>query len=194
MTGHDPLRELWATDQGDHFTMSIAELTERSDHFRSRINRRNFIEYLAAALVISIFGWLAFMVPVWSVRVGAGLIIMGAIYISWQLNKLASVSEEVRPTEDLASAHRRELVRQRDALKSVWRWYLLPFVPGVLVFTLGTTFEAGMAMPFWAMATTALVSLSFSGAIFLGVWALNAYAARKLDEEITALDSISITQ
>ena len=192
MTDQDPLRDLWATDQGDKFTMSIADLTARSDRFRSKIKRRNITEYLAAILVIGIFGWLAYSIPVLSVRIGAGLIILAAIYISWQLNKVASVDTGDAPMDNLASTHRRELVRQRDALRSVWRWCLMPFVPGILVFTLGTTIEAGASVPVWAVIVTSVVSLGFTGAIFFGVWALNAYAARKLDEQIRELDSVTV--
>lgn len=192
MTDQDPLRDLWATDQGDKFTMSIAELSARSDRFRSKIKRRNLTEYLAAILVIGIFGWLAYSIPVLSVRIGAGLIILAAIYISWQLNKVASVDTGEAPVDNLANMHRRELIRQRDALRSVWRWYLMPFVPGIVVFTLGTTIEAGASVPLWAVIVTSIVSLGFSGAIFFGVWALNAYAARKLDEQIKELDSVTV--
>lgn len=192
MTEHDPLRELWASDQGDKFTMSISELTARSDRFQARIKRRNLIEYLAAALVIAVFGWVAFVVPVLSVRIGAGLIMAGALYISWQLNKVGSLSAPGPGTEDLLTVHRRELVRQRDALRSVWRWYLLPFVPGILVFTLGTSIQAGAHLPIGAVVATSLVSLGFTSAVFIAIWAVNAMAARKLDDEISALDTITL--
>lgn len=192
MTDKDPLRDLWATDKGDKFTMSIAELTARSDRFRSKIKRRNITEYVAAALVICIFGWMAYTIPVLSVRIGAGLIVLAALYISWKLNKIASVNADDAPVENVANMHRRELVRQRDALRSVWRWYLMPFVPGIVVFTLGTSIGTGASLPAWAVVLSSAVSLSFVGAVFFGVWALNAYAARKLDEQIKALDSVSI--
>lgn len=191
MTDHDSLRELWASDQGEKFTMSITELTARSDRFRSRIHRRNLIEYVAAALVVSVFGWLAFIVPVWSVRVGAILIILAAIYISWQLNRVAPLSQGYGSADNLVSVYRRELVRQRDALKTVWRWYLLPFLPGIVIFVLGTKIEAGVSLPVWAIAISSAMSLGFVALIFLGIWLLNAYAARKLDIEIKALDSVS---
>ncbi|MCR9270754.1 MAG: hypothetical protein ACX94B_06095 [Henriciella sp.] len=191
MTDKDPLRELWAADQGEKFTMSIAELTARSDRFRAQIKRRNWTEYLAALLVIGIFGWLAYIVPVWSVKIGAGLIIIAAIYISWQLNRVASLSADDEPADDLISTHRRQLVRQRDALRSVWRWYLLPFVPGIVVFSVGSTLEAGANAPLWAVLATSAVSLGFVGLVFAAVWAVNARAARKLDDEIKTLESVS---
>ena len=129
MTDHDPLRDLWASDQEEKFTMSITDLSARSDRFQSRSKRRNLIEYLAAALVVGVFGWMAFIIPVLSIKIGAVMIMMAAIYISWQLNRVASLSAGDTAGDTLANIHRRELVRQRDALRSVWCWYLLPFVP-----------------------------------------------------------------
>ena len=59
MTDHDPLRDLWAADKGDKFTMSISDLTARSNRFQSRIDRRNHTEYIDAAMVVGMYGWLA---------------------------------------------------------------------------------------------------------------------------------------
>jgi len=190
MTEQDPLRKLWATDTEEKYVMSIAELTERSGRFQSKIQRRNITEYLAAALVVGIFGWLAFTVPVWSVKIGSGMIIVAAIYIAWKLNRIASATAapgDASATK-LASYHRRELVRQRDALRSVWRWYLMPFVPGMVVFSVGTAVEGGAGNPIWVTALIAGVGLAFNAAVFAAVWDLNAHAARKLDDEIKILD------
>lgn len=194
MTDHDPLRSLWATDNEEKFKMSIAELSERSIQFNSKIKRRNVIEYIAATIVIGAFAWVAYVVPVWSVRLGAVLIILGACYVAWKLNSVASLN--AGPTsavgEPLVERHRLELVRQRDALRSVWRWYLLPFVPGVLVFVIGIAIETAAFMPLMAVIGSSLISLGFVAVVFLAVWALNAYAARKLDDEIRALDEDSV--
>lgn len=192
MTEHDPLRDLWASDQGEKFTMSITDLSARSDHFQARIKRRNVIEYLAAALVVGIFGWMAVIVPVLSIKIGAVMIALAAIYVSWQLNRVASVSVHDAPADTLVHTHRRALVRQRDALQSVWRWYLLPFVPGMLVFVIGISIETGESLPLWAAVISSLVSLSFVTAVFVGVWAMNAHAARKLDQEISALEDVTL--
>ena len=191
MTDHDPLRDLWTSDQGEKFTMSVSELTAKSNQFHARIRWRNITEYIAAALVIGVFGWIAFLVPVWSIKIGAILIIAAAFYISWKLHQIGGAFNptDISSGQSLADHHREALVRQRDALQSVWRWYLLPFAPGMLVFTLGTTFETGSGIPPSARLSTSAVSLGFISAIFFGVHALNARAAKKLDEEIGALDA-----
>ncbi|MFN3212204.1 MAG: hypothetical protein ACE37M_03795 [Henriciella sp.] len=197
MTDHDPLRDLWASDQGDKFTMSISDLTARSDHFQSRIKRRNLIEYLAAIIVIAAFGWIAAAAPVWSVRIGAILIMAAAVYISWKLHQIGSADTPPHATsaQTLANHHRDELVRQRDALKSVWRWYLLPFVPGMIVFSIGTALESAAASgaPVWLSLAISSVSLGIIAAVFYGIYALNAHAAKKLDAEIDALEAVMET-
>ena len=194
MTAQDPLRDLWTSDQGEKFTMSVSELTAKSNHFHARIRRRNITEYIAAALVIGVFGWIAFLVPVWSIKIGAILIIAAALYISWKLHEIGGASDptELTSGQSLASHHRAALVRQRDALQSVWRWYLLPFVPGMLVFTIGTTLETGTGIPLSAMLATCATSLGFITAIFYGVHALNAHAAKKLGAEIDSLDAAMV--
>lgn len=191
MTAHDPLRDLWTSDQGDKFTMSISELTAKSNHFHARIKWRNMTEYIAASLVIGVFGWIAFLVPVWSIRIGALLIITAALYISWKLHKIGGASKPTDLTsgQSLASYHRDALVRQRDALRSVWRWYLLPFVPGMLVFTLGTTLETASEVPLTASLATGAISLVFMSALLYGIHALNIHTAKKLDTEIDTLDA-----
>ncbi len=191
MTKHDPLHELWASEEKETFTMSIAELSTHSSHLSRRVRRRNRVEYLAAALVVSIFSWMGYVVPVWPIRVGALMIIAGAFYVCWKLNEIASASDPdpLVAAESLANHHRRELVRQRDALRSVWRWYLLPFVPGIVVFIVGTSIQAGADLSLWITLTTAMVGLGLVSLFFAGVWVLNQHAAREINAEIQALDA-----
>jgi hypothetical protein len=173
--------------------MSISDLTARSHRFQSRIKRRNLTEYLAAIIVIVAFGWIAMAAPVWPIRIGAILIISAAVYISWKLHQIGSAeaAPHAPSAETLANHHRDELVRQRDALKSVWRWYLLPFVPGMTVFSIGTALESAAASgaPVWVTLAMSSVSLGIMAAVFYAIYALNAHAANKLDAEIDALEA-----
>lgn len=191
MMQHDPLRDLWASEQEETFTMSMADLAAHSTRLHRRVQRRNLTEYLAAGLVIAVFGWMAYMIPDWSIRTGALLILAGALYVCRKLHSIASTTafEADRSADTLAQHHRHELIRQRDALRSVWRWCLLPFVPGILVFTIGTSIAAGAHLPVWAAAATAMTGLGITGSVFAAVWALNAFAARKIDAAVRALDA-----
>ncbi len=74
------------------------------------------------------------------------------------------------------------LSRQRDRLASVWAWYVLPFVPGLLVIHVAGFMNAGgnRAFRIFAVAITFLVMAAV-------IW-LNARAARRIDESLAALE------
>ena len=171
--------------------MSLADVHLHAQRFQSRIRSRNMIEYGAAAFVVAAFSWMAVTIPEPIVRVGAGLIIAGALYVCWQLHKLgraASRSELDAGAQSWAAFHRGELVRQRDALRTVWRWYLAPFVPGMLVFLAGVSFTEANPAPFPARLGVFLAGLGIMAAVFAVIWWLNAVVAKRLDAQIAALD------
>ena len=79
--------------------------------------------------------------------------------------------------------HRTELVRQRDQLRDVGRWYLLPFVPGFTLILLARAMEVA-----WTRWGTVLV---FFVVIFGSIAKLNQRAARRIQREIETLDNES---
>jgi len=88
----------------------------------------------------------------------------------------------------------RQAERQRDLLRGVWRWYLLPFVPGLAVFLLGL-FRWTMKLPN-APAHARVIMITFGltaagcGLVFVAVGKLNQWAARKIQREIDGLDKL----
>ena len=76
--------------------------------------------------------------------------------------------------------HRREIVRQRDMLRAVPYWYLLPLVPGMIV-TLAAKADS---------AAGALVAVPVVGVIFMFVWWLNAAAARFLESQLRQVEAL----
>ncbi len=170
--------------------MSLAEIHTHAERFQTRIRWRNSIEYIAAAFVVAAFGWMAVAVPVPTVQAGAILIVAGALYVCWKLNALgrAATKAEQDQAASLTDFHRGELLRQREALTTVWRWYLGPFVPGLLVFLAGVAFAPELDAPFAARFSIFATGLGFTGAVFAAVGWLNAIAVKRLDREIAALD------
>jgi hypothetical protein len=76
--------------------------------------------------------------------------------------------------------HLRELERQRDALHTVWLWYLLPFVPGFVAALVVQAAESGI--------TARLIVFGiFLVLLLFGLWGLNEWAARKIDGRIQEL-------
>ena len=190
MTDRDPFQTLWTDQKEEPFTMSLADVRARATRFQSRIRTRNFIEYAAAALVIGVFGWMAWLIPEPAVKAGAVLIILGALYVCWKLHALAGAESVSGPdtASSLAEFHRAQLVRQRTALASVWQWYLAPFVPGMLVFIGAVAFTPELDAPLIARLTSfGSTAAPIAGVFGLIAW-LNARAVKALDAEIAALD------
>lgn len=166
-----------------------AELVKRANHFQRRIARRNFLEYAAALLVSAGFVHYLWAFPDPLMRTGSLLTIIGTLVVVWQLHRRASS----RPMPGVASAlpsrdfHRAELVRQRDALRAVWLWYVAPLVPGMVVFRWGVNTNPDPSLPFargWAADGVICC-------VMLAVILLNLYGAHKLQRQIDQLDQIN---
>jgi dolichol kinase len=123
-------------------------------------------------------------------------VIAGALFAVFTLHRKGAA--RTVPAElafrTCVSFHRRELERQRDLLRSVWTWYLLPFVPGMTVFLFGL-FESAMQWPHSSEhARTIVIVFALTAAacalVFVGIGKLNQWAARKLQREIDTLDQL----
>lgn len=115
----------------------------------------------------------------------AALTIAGSLYVCYQLQKRGSARK--LPAEPglktCLEFHRTELVQQRNLLRDVWRWYLLPFVPGFSLFFASQVMQAPWTR--WGIFLVWFVIL------FAGIGMLNRWAARRLQREIEALEKES---
>lgn len=170
--------------------MSLADIHQRAEHFQSRIRWRNLIEYGASAIAVFAFGWTALAADNAIVQVACGLIMLGTLYVAWNLATIArSASKaEMNAAANWADFHRAELVRQRDALNGIWRWYLGPLVPGLALFWIGVGFASPAGAPWWAQIVVAMLGAAIGAAVFIGIAEMNKRAAKKLEAEIAALD------
>lgn len=192
MSDHDPLRDLWAGQETGNFAMPLEEIRRKARGFQRTIRRRNMMEYAASILVLMVFGGVALIVPDWGVRAGAGLIMLGTLYVVWKLHTMARAARagEIDAALSLTAFHKGELLRQRAALATVWRWYLLPFVPGMIVFLSAVSFAPDNPAPLVAKLTVFLFSLGIVGGLFAGIAWLNGRAVKALDAEIAALEEV----
>jgi hypothetical protein len=159
------------------------ELAEQAIKLQGTVSRRNRRESIAAILVVPTFLFFAWFYPHWMTKLGALLIVAGAAFTQWQMHCRASA----RPLPQalagsLLDFHRSELVRQRDALRSVWRWYVAPSVPGMALFLCGRQIENGV----WQPGVFVFVALVLAGVVLL-----NHHAARRLQRQIDKLDQLT---
>lgn len=180
------LKNLWKAQAVSTTALETDELISNARRFQRRVSFRNLTEYLAAVLVIMVFIYYIWAFPFTLMRIGSGLIIIGALVVVQQMHLRAS-------SRPLPGAHgsmsclefyRAELVRQRDALLAVWLWYVGPFVPGMVVFRWGVETEMDASAPFARGVVANLVI----AAVMLGVIGFNFWTARRLQGKIDRLD------
>lgn len=174
MANEDPLR-VWQEQPVEGAAPPLEEIRRRAGKFESRIRNRNRREYIGAAVVLAAFTFYFFWFSDLLVRVGSVLIIAGTIYVVRQLYRRSTPA--AMPAEFGLTAsvefYRSELVRQRDLLQSVWKWYLAPFVPGMVMFSRGK-------IPF----------LTSNTIVFGLVWWMNRRGAGRLTRQIEELDRL----
>lgn len=181
MSLDDDARQLWREQAVPALQpLPADELATQSRQLRHKVGRRNRHETVAAVLVALVFLAYAWIFPHWLTKLGALLTVAGSAVVVWQLRRRASALPLPEALgASLLQFHRTELVRQRDALLSVWRWYVAPAVPGLLLFLCGRQIENGRWQP-WPFIITVLV--------MAGVVWINRRAAQQLQREIEALD------
>jgi len=187
----DPLQTLWTNQTEEPFAMSIADIHVRAARFQDRVRGRNWREQIVAAFLVVIFGWIAWIVPDVLVKAGAVLIIVGVIYVSVRLATFARAGSprDLALAENWVAFYRGELMRQYTALNSLWRWYLGPLVPGMVLVMAGGALTPDNPAPLFAKAIVLSLGLTFAGAVFWGVNWINKVAARRLKIEIDRLDA-----
>jgi hypothetical protein len=172
------LRSLWQNREVEPMTITVEEIRRRASRFERRIQWRNIREYAAGALVLAFLARRLSLdhglrvVPGW-------LIAAGTIYVMIQIHLRGAARATPQDAGIWASLefHRLELERQRDALRSVWRWYLLPFVPGFAASLIVAGVDKGFGMRLGVFGIMMVLLL-------VAVWRLNVWAARRLDRQI----------
>jgi hypothetical protein len=184
----DSITNLWAQQHTDAAPLDAEGLARADRHFRHRIRRRDTIEYVAGLLASGVFVNTAIQTPDWGVRIGCAAIILGALVVLRNLWKLRPKPSGSALGASSLAFHRANLVTQRDALATVWRWYLAPVVPGMVLFLLAVLRASAQHMPFWAALLVIIgVALPVAG-VFWGIHHLNRVGARRLQAMIDALD------
>ena len=191
MTPEEYARDSWQTSGAAAPLPPLKDLRARADKFRRKIVRRNWIEYAAGLFVIVAFGIGAIAAPLLALRIGSSLIVGGTFVILWQLHKRGSPLTP--PTHggqmSVLDYRRRELARQRDALDSIFVWYLLPLIPGMLVVLAAPVLSLPMSE--WQLPPlSAVPGLAMPVVIFAGIYALNKFTARRLQAQIDEIDAL----
>ena len=190
------LTSLWKNQPVDRVEISPARVQQVARAFERRVQWRNFREYAGSAVVIACFGYYISIFQSALIRTGCGLVMAGTVFVAFTLHRRGTAR---RLPAELAlhtclDFHRSQLEQQRDLLRSVWLWYLLPFVPGLVVFEAGLLAQA-LAQPNAAAhetraVTTFVIAMVGCGLVLVSIGILNQRAASKLQREIDGLAAL----
>lgn len=192
------MTSVWKNQPRGTVEISLEQMRKRAYKLQRRILWRNVGEYLAGIVVVAAFAYYVWLFPSAVVRIGCTLVIAGTLFVAHNLHKRGSArsvpADMARRT--CMEFHREELVRQRDLVRSAWTWYLLPFVPGMVVFLFGL-YQWTMQQPnapahAGEIAKAYWVTAAGMACVFAGIGLLNSWAAGKLQREIDALDAAHV--
>ena len=161
--------------------LSLDTLADHARRFQRGIWWRNPRESLACAVVLALNAPGLWQAETTIDRAGKLLLIAGVAFIMGFLH-LRAASRAVPVDADVKTIwqfHRRELARQRDILRAIVWWYLMPFVPGMVVM-------AFSKRP--ASVPAAFVGMLVVVGVFALIWRLNLWGARWLDGELQKVD------
>lgn len=184
----DP-KALWKGQAMTPQTLTTELLEIRSRRLDDRIGKRNRWEYLAGLitgivmLVLGLFVLLSGPLDPSAILAGAGFLLLaaGAGIATLQLQRRTGGGTSIDGGTAILASYRAELVRQRDALRSIMLWYVLPFVPGFLLIYGSALFADGFV---WGALIPAGITIAF----LVWVYHANRKAAGCIDDEIRKLD------
>lgn len=186
------MRSLWRNQKAEE-TVTLENVHERAEKFHRTIRNRNLREYFAVAFVVAIFSWYVWVLPGWMTKAGSAVVVASALFTAWKLYRLRPVRVASVPTSvGLVDFYRRELIRHRDAVKSIWLWYILPYVVGIILMMLGRYFQFHVpGRPLDLDHLIIILSTVIVILMFVIVWLLNMLAVAKLQSKIDELDKLS---
>ncbi|HVL68359.1 MAG TPA: hypothetical protein VM364_13945 [Vicinamibacterales bacterium] len=163
----------------------MVNLLGKLDALERGVRRRDVREYVAACLVMAIFGWMAATAPDPLTRTGALTVVFGSMFIIVWSRRATGASPRRAFAGDLPLAQfcARELERveaQIRLLRGVWWWYLAPTVVGILLMVAPRP-QAG-----WVKLGTALVVLAVAAVIYMMNLAAAKHELEPLRDELAA--------
>jgi len=136
---NDDVQALWQSQSPGDAAISLEEIRTQARRLEERVARRNRREYIAAAIVVAGYGPLVWFGPTTTLRLAGGLVIAATVFVVHRLH-VHGTAAALPADLALSSAleyHRAQLLRQRNLLRSVWLWFLMPFAPGLVAFLVG---------------------------------------------------------
>lgn len=185
----NPAQKIWQDQPVEGIKMSTEILHKRAAKLERRILWRNVREYVASLIAVGLLAYFFASAHSRLDRVTFALFIAALGWIVVQLHRRGST--KIMPagvdTGTALGFYRAELERQRDAVKTVWSWYLAPMVPGIVLAIVAYAMKHHGSL---RRAMLALIT-AFIAVLFFVIWKMNMRAARSLQHMIDELNAAS---
>jgi hypothetical protein len=184
------LQLAWQRQALDAPRISLAYLRHRTESLRRRSRIRNAFEYVGgvAGIVFVLWNGWDFIRPRPLMSIAIVLWVLAMIYVMFQWHRRAAAQDPAAQlgTLDALQFYRQQLVRQRDARRGNWRWWLPPMAPFLALMFISFIVEV-RPIPWVAivgLAAWVVFGLTMTVVTYERV-------ARGLQQEIDALDSMN---
>jgi hypothetical protein len=129
----DPIKAVWRSQPTEVPTMPISYLRHRARKLERSFRVRHYLEQSAFVLALILCVRVIAVAPHAWVKIGVALLLAGIVYsmVQWWRRARDHRSQGFESVDASLVFYRRELERQRDIHRTLWRWYMLPMAPGV---------------------------------------------------------------
>ena len=186
----EDLRQLWQRQALDAPRINLAYIRHRTGSLERRTRIRNAFEYVGGIVgmgFVILFGWNFIRPrPLMSLAIVLWVVAMIYVMVQWHRRAAAQTPADQLGTLDALQFYRQQLVRQRDARRGNWRWWLPPFVPWLIVMFSAFIVEVHPTpwVAILGLAAWVVFGLTMAALVYERV-------ARGLQQEIDALDSMT---
>lgn len=175
----DELKHVWKQQSSRDMDYSRSELmmliNNKMISLEEKIRSRDRLEIIACIILIVSYSIIFFTTNSAWKQAGSITIILSGILIWYKLKSVQRQSfskddpSPDRPMREYLHLEAQSIKKQKNLLKSVVWWYILPIGIGLFLFTMG--FDAGL--------TTKIVYLAIVVLLGIGVWWMNQQAVKQ---------------
>lgn len=126
-------KRLWRSQPTEVPPMSTTYLQHRARELQRAVRLRNFIEQGSCVLALLICSGMIFTAPDLWLRASMALLIVGIGWAMFQWRRRVREGFTSAAADTGLAFYLRELEHKRDLHKTLWRWYMLPMIPGTVV-------------------------------------------------------------
>ena len=131
------VKALWKDQPREIAPVALETVRRDAKRLQRRRLRTVIIETLVAILAVIVYGFYIRVLPGLLLKIGSGFGILYVIFYTWCDFALLRPRRVPNDAAACLDFHRRELERQRDTARDMWRWAIVPMAPLIALMSIG---------------------------------------------------------